>query len=139
MSKLHSQSRIFVVDDEPIIATTLGLILKQQGFDVTTFTDPLQALQAIQTKAPNLVISDVVMPGLSGVELAIGIRETCPDCAVLLFSGQIATGSILEGARGRGYDFEVLTKPVLPAEMLGRVRSGLGLDPPAGGSTASLQ
>ena len=103
MSKTQKQYGIFVVDDEPTISSTLGLILSQQGFDVTTFTDPLEALKALQTKAPDLIIADVIMPGLSGIDLAIVIRETCPDCTVLLFSGQIATHEMIEGAKARGH------------------------------------
>jgi CheY-like chemotaxis protein len=81
MSKLERQHSIFVVDDEPVIASTLGEILRRQGLDVTPFTDPFQALQAIQTKAPDFLRAEVVMPGMSGIELAIVIRET-PDCTV---------------------------------------------------------
>ncbi|MGA3131934.1 MAG: response regulator [Terracidiphilus sp.] len=136
MLKFQVQHRIFVVDDEPTIASTLALILSQQGFEVTPFTDPLQALRAIQTAPPDLVIADVVMPGLSGIELAIVIRDTYPDCAVLLFSGQIATAAMLEMAKGRGYNFEVLAKPIHPVEMLERVRMGLGLGSHTDGATA---
>ena len=91
MSQLQKKDRIFVVDDDPIITTTLGLILSQQVFDVTPFTGPLEALEAAQTETPNLLIADVMMPGLSGIELAIALREACPACAVILFSGQPAT------------------------------------------------
>lgn len=129
---------IFIVDDEPTITSTLALILSHQGFEVTPFTNPLEALKAIQTTPPDLVIADVVMPGLSGIELAIVIRDTYPDCAVLLFSGQIATSAMLETARGRGYNFEVLAKPIHPAEMLKRFRMGLGLDSHTDGATATF-
>lgn len=139
ISKTQKQYRIFVVDDEPTIASTLGLILSQQGFDVTTFTDPLEAWKAVQTEAPDLVIADVIMPGLSGIDLAIVIRETCPGCTVLLFSGQIATHAMIEGAKARGHDFVVLPKPVHPLEILARVRSELGLVSLAEGSAPSLQ
>jgi DNA-binding response OmpR family regulator len=138
MSKPQKQHCIFVVDDEPVIASTLGLILSHEGFDVRPFTDPLEALQALQEKAPDLVIADVVMPGLSGIELAITLRETSPGCAVLLFSGAVATGGMLESARGRGYDFEVLPKPIHPINLVARVRSGLGLNSPVEGLTAGL-
>jgi CheY-like chemotaxis protein len=67
---------------------------------------------------PDLVIADVVMPALSGIDLAIIVRETCPACTVLLFSGQIATHELLEGAKVLGHDFDVIPKPVNPLEML---------------------
>jgi DNA-binding response OmpR family regulator len=128
VSNPKNQYRIFVVDDEPMIASTLALILKQQGFDVSSFTNPLKALEAVYIKAPDFLIADVIMPEMSGIDLAIVIREAFPSCTVLLFSGQIATTELLESATRRGHDFEVLKKPVHPSEILARVFSGLGLD-----------
>ena len=114
---------IFVVDDEEVIASSLGMILLQAGFRVKAFSKPLEALQAAQLEAPDLLITDVVMPLLSGIELAIQVREHCPDCKVLLFSGQAATSQLLGSARADGYDFELLTKPVHPADLLARIRN----------------
>jgi CheY-like chemotaxis protein len=54
--------RIFVVDDEPVIASTLAAILQMNGFSAKFFTCPLGALAAARLKAPNLLISDVVKP-----------------------------------------------------------------------------
>ena len=139
VSQLQKKDRIFVVDDDPIITTTLGLILSQQVFDVTPFTGPLEALEATQTETPNLLIADVMMPGSSGIELAIALREACPACAVILFSGQPATETMLETARIRGHDFQVLAKPVHPIEILARIRSALKLDSSDDESKASLQ
>ncbi|MGA3048520.1 MAG: response regulator [Terracidiphilus sp.] len=127
MSKLANQYRIFVVDDEPIIASTLAAILKGQGFDVTSFTDPLKALEAVHSQSPDFLIADVVMPGMSGIDLAIVIRETCPTCMVLLFSGQISTTEMLEAARVRGHNFDCVAKPVPPEEILKRVCGALGI------------
>jgi DNA-binding NtrC family response regulator len=110
--------KIFVVDDEPVICTTLGAILRHHGFDVTTYTNPLEALWAIEVVRPNLVISDVSMPDLNGVELGIRIRAKLPGCRVLLFSGQAATSNLLADAKRRGYEFDLLTKPVHPRDLL---------------------
>ena len=129
MPKLKSMCRIFVVDDELIIATSLGAILRREGFDVSWFTDPLKALEAMYAKPPDLLISDVVMPGMSGIELATVVRENWPECPVLLFSGQLATSALLDSARERGRDFEVLANPVPPAEIIARVCKGLGIPP----------
>jgi DNA-binding response OmpR family regulator len=135
MSKSQGQHRIFVVDDEPIIASTLGQILKLRGFEVSCFTNPLKALEAVYMEAPDLLLADVIMPEMSGIDLAIVVREAFPSCTVLLFSGQIATSQLLEGAKPRGHDFEVLTKPVHPLVILERVCDGLGLKSGTGGST----
>lgn len=100
------------------------MILRLQGgFNARSFTKPLDALEAARLEAPDLLISDVVMPLLSGIELAIQVREHCPDCKVLLFSGQAATVSLLETARAKGYDFEVLLKPVHPSDLLTKIRN----------------
>jgi DNA-binding response OmpR family regulator len=75
-------------------------------------------LTAAQSEAPDLLISDVLMPDLSGVDLAIRMRAQHPKCKILLFSGQAATLDLLEDARNQGHDFQLLLKPVHPSELL---------------------
>lgn len=124
MPQLQQQPSVFVVDDEDVIATTLAMILRLQGgFRARSFTKPLAALEAARLEAPDLLISDVVMPQLSGIDLAIQVRECCPNCRVLLFSGQASTAHLLEAASANGHDFELLLKPVHPADLLTRIRS----------------
>jgi DNA-binding response OmpR family regulator len=115
-------SRVFVIDDERVIASTLGTILKLNGYDASSFVNPLEALEAARTGGPDLLISDVVMPELSGVDLAVRLKEQCPTCKVLLFSGQAATTDLLEGAREQGHDFQVLAKPIHPTALLARIK-----------------
>ena len=110
--------RVFVVDDEPVIASTLAAILQMNGFSAKFFTCPLEALTAARLKAPDLLISDVAMPGISGIDLAVQMRAQYPTCKILLFSGQAATLDLLEGARAQGHDFDLLLKPVPPTEFL---------------------
>ena len=112
---------MFVVDDEEVIARTLTTILQLEGFNASCFTDPEDALRAALLQMPDLLISDVVMPQFSGIELAIRIRELCPDCKVLLFSGQAATVDLLHDARESGHDFHVLAKPIHPRDLISRV------------------
>ena len=122
MSETHVQPRIFVVDDEFVIATTLATILQRNGFDAVSFTEPLKALQAARLNPPDLLLSDVAMPEISGVELAIRIRESCPDCRILLFSGQASTANLLDTARQNGHNFDVLSKPIHPTDLLKSIR-----------------
>jgi CheY-like chemotaxis protein len=110
--------RIFVVDDEHVIASTLAAILNLNGYSAKFFTRPLEALAAAQSDIPDLLISDVAMPGLSGIDLAIQMRARHPECKILLFSGQAATLDLLEDARNQGHDFHLLLKPVHPTELL---------------------
>ena len=115
-------SRIFIVDDEPVIASSLATILRMNGFSARFFTSPLEALAAARLESPDLVISDVAMPGISGVDLAIQMRAQYPKCKILLFSGQATTLDLLEGARAQGYDFRLLQKPIHPSEFLYEIR-----------------
>ncbi len=110
--------RVFVVDDEPVIASTLAAILQMNGFSAKVFSCPLEALTAARLKAPDLLISDVAMPGISGIDLAIQMRAQYPTCKVLLFSGQAASLDLVEGARAEGHEFDLLLKPVPPTELL---------------------
>jgi DNA-binding NtrC family response regulator len=123
----NSKHRIFVVDNEEIIATTLAIILRNSGFDATPFIQPLKALEASRFQSPDLLITDVVMPEINGIELAIQLQQICPKCKVLLFSGQANTRSLLDSARANGNDFEIISKPVHPIYLLERVRDEFGL------------
>ena len=114
-------SCIFVVDDEPVIASSLAAVLQMNGFSARFFTSPLEALAAARSESPDLVISDVAMAGISGVDLAIQMRTQYPNCKILLFSGQAATLDLLKGARAQGYDFRLLQKPVFPSELLSEI------------------
>jgi CheY-like chemotaxis protein len=112
---------VFVVDDEWIIASTLAAILQQNGYESVYFTQPLAALEAARFEAPVLLISDVMMPEMSGVELAIQLKAISPGCKILLFSGQASTADLLHRASEQGHEFELLSKPVHPTELLKRI------------------
>jgi CheY-like chemotaxis protein len=70
---------------------------------------------------PSLIISDVAMPEMNGVEAMITIRGILPDCKILLFSGNALTSDVVKDALARGYDFGVLAKPVSPSELIEHV------------------
>jgi DNA-binding response OmpR family regulator len=114
-------SRVFALDDERTIASTLATILKVNGYDAQYFTNPLEALEYARTITPDLLISNVVMPEMSGIDLAVRFKEECPTCKVLLFSGQAQTVDLLKAAREHGHDFQLLAKPVHPADLLAKI------------------
>jgi DNA-binding response OmpR family regulator len=128
-----SITRVFVVDDESVIAFTLAAILGRSGFAAFPFTHPKEALLHAQSDPPDLLISDVMMPEMSGIDLAIQIKVGSPGTHVLLFSGQAATADLLKSARAEGHDFRLLTKPVHPTDLLAAVR--LLTNPLGAGST----
>lgn len=116
-----NQPVILVVDDERVIADTLSIILSRSGFSTMAAYDGKSALELACAVHPDILISDVVMPEMNGVELAIAVTETVPGCKILLFSGQVETLDLLEKVRNRGNDFTILTKPVHPTDMLRRI------------------
>jgi DNA-binding NtrC family response regulator len=115
--------RVYVVDDEKCIADTLAVILRNSRYEASAFYDAQSALEQAACCSPELVISDVVMPGMNGVEMAVLIKERHPECKVLLFSGQAATMDMLEGVRTQGHNFEVLAKPIHPTDLPAKVAS----------------
>jgi CheY-like chemotaxis protein len=116
---------ILIVDDEKVIADTLSIILTRAGFVTMTAYDGVTALRIASAITPALLLSDVVMPGITGVELAIMLSQSIPDLKVLLFSGQASTVDLLEKARHGGHFFTTLTKPVHPTDMIKRISESL--------------
>ena len=124
---------VLVVDDEEVITITLAAILSNNGFAPLTAFDGKSALEMAEVIPPEVVISDVMMPGMTGVELAIELTRRFADCHVLLFSGQSATTDLVAEARANGHDFTLLQKPVHPDVLLARVRECLRIQKPVSG------
>jgi DNA-binding response OmpR family regulator len=130
--------RVFVVDDEMVIASTLELILMSHGFDARCFADPIAALKAAQSDSPDLLLTDVIMPQMNGIELAVRIRQECPNCRVMLLTGHGSIVDLLADADADRHDFVLVDKPVHPAvliEKINEVLQGTGnitrLQPPS--------
>jgi CheY-like chemotaxis protein len=115
---------VLVVDDEPLVADTLAAILSHAGYITITAYSGQKALELVHAVHPALIITDVAMPNMNGVELALAVVKRSPECGVVLFSGH-ATARDLAPARDAGYDFTLLTKPVHPVEMLRHVSRNL--------------
>jgi CheY-like chemotaxis protein len=122
MSEPKSKPKVLVVDDERVIADTLAIILNQAGFDASAVYTGNGAVEQAREIRPDLIISDVIMPDMNGIEAAINIRDFLPGCKILLFSGQAATANLLENARAQGHEFEILAKPVHPSDLLAKLR-----------------
>jgi len=114
--------KVLVVDDEQVIADTLAKILDLNGYEATAVYTGTSAVESARSLEPDLIISDVIMPDMDGIQAAIRIRSFLPDCKILLFSGQAATADLLENARAEGHEFEILGKPVHPSDLLAKLR-----------------
>jgi CheY-like chemotaxis protein len=123
MPDTNSKPKVLVVDDERVIADTLSMILNQSGFESRAVYSGEGALELSQTFEPDMLISDVIMADLNGIDAAIRIRGLLPKIKILLFSGQAATADLLEKARTQGYEFEILAKPVHPQDLLNKLRA----------------
>src|SRR5271166_2797202 len=115
----QGRPRVFVVDDEEDIAKMIAVILQMNRFDATAYHEPLRALQAADSAPPDYLVSDVAMPGLNGIDLALAIQAKFPSCKVLLFTGDVDAPALIEEAKKEGHDFELLMKPVHPVALVG--------------------
>lgn len=115
-------SRVLVVDDDRIIADTLVAILNQAGFESKAVYGGVEAVREALRWQPDLVISDVIMPDMNGIDASVAIRKALPKCKILLFSGQFATAELLQQASASSYDFELLAKPIHPQDIIDKLR-----------------
>lgn len=113
--------RILVVDDDIAIADSLAVILNSGGYHAKAVHSAEEALEESVLLAPDVLITDVIMAGMSGIDLAIHISNTVPTCKIILFSGQAQTPELLRKAEEDGYRFELLHKPVHPQVLLRRL------------------
>ncbi len=116
---------VLVVDDESRIADTLAAILSRSGYAAVTAYDGDGALETALLMPPEMLITDVVLPGMNGIDLAIAIKRIFPDCKIILFSGQASTTDLLAAANRDGHHFTLLSKPVHPADLLARIAETL--------------
>jgi CheY-like chemotaxis protein len=121
MMAMQGVRRVLVLDDEQIIANTLALILNRSGFEARAVYTGEAAIETARELSPDVLISDVIMHGMTGIEAAIRISEIVPNCRVILFSGQATTADLLERAEANGHHFELLVKPVHPRALLERL------------------
>ncbi len=129
MGTTKPMPKVLIVDDEPIIADTLAVILRKAGYQTTTAYNGTEALQKAIELEPDMVITDVMMPDVSGIDTAVQIKAILPQCKVLLFSGQAASADLLAKSRRDGHDFDLLSKPIHPQDLINRltlVIPGLG-------------
>jgi Response regulators consisting of a CheY-like receiver domain and a winged-helix DNA-binding domain len=117
-----SQDKILVVDNEMEIIQLLRLYLSREGYNVVWTTDSSKALSLTQEEKPDLILLDIVMPGLSGLEVCSKIREHCVTPILFISCKGEDIDKVLGFSIG-GDDY--ITKPFSPAELVARVKAHL--------------
>ena len=117
---------VLVVDDEPLIADTISAILTEHGFAAYGCYSGEEAVRIALTLRPNIVLSDVLMPNMSGIEMAIDIKSRLPEARIVLLSGQAATAELMRQAAVDGHQFELLAKPIHPEELIEMLKRDSG-------------
>ncbi len=121
---MTDKRKILVVDDDPVVLETILLVLQHNGFDVKGADNAEDALTKARFEPPDILISDILLPGLNGIDAAIRLRKFLPDCRVLLISGDTSATEALQNARAGGHVFEVLPKPTSPEVLLETLNRG---------------
>jgi len=114
--------KILVVDDERLLADTTAAILRHAGFETRIAYDGFGALEIAGSFRPDYILTDIMMPAMNGVELAIAITKMYPATRIVLFSGQAGISEILEQSKAKGFEFPLLAKPVHPATLIESLR-----------------
>src|SRR5262245_46945823 len=117
-------AHILVVDDEPNVRKVLGALLEQAGYVTSRAASAEEALALVRAQDPDVVISDLKMPGMDGLALLRALREAFPEIPVILLAADGKIESAVEAMEQRGVDF--LTNPFEKERVLELVAKGLG-------------
>ena len=115
--------RILVVDDEPNIREVVELYLRREGYDVEVRGDGAAALQAIERKAPDLIVLDLMLPELDGTKLARILRNSGQDIPIIMLTAKGEESDRIAGFEVGADDY--VTKPFSPKELVARVKAVL--------------
>ncbi|MGI8536346.1 MAG: response regulator transcription factor [Mycobacteriales bacterium] len=135
----HTEARILVVDDEPNIVELLSVSLRFAGFDVRTAVDGATALETARSFCPDLIVLDIMMPGLDGFEVLRSLRSAGSRTPVLFLTARDSPEDKVTGLTLGGDDY--VTKPFSLEEVVARIRAVLrrsGTGDGTGGRTSRL-
>ena len=113
--------RVLVVDDDRAVRESLRRSLQFNGYDVQLAGDGAEALTSVGTNAPDVVVMDVMMPRLNGIETTRALREAGHDVPIIVLTARDTVGDRVEGLDAGADDY--LTKPFALAELLARLRA----------------
>lgn len=129
---------IFIVDDDQAIGEMLSLVLENEGFQTVTCMDGLRAVEMFPTVKPDLILLDVMLPGLDGTEVARRIRQTS-NVPIIMLTAKSDTTDVVAGLEAGADDY--VPKPFKVAELLARIRARFRIARPvaAGDSGSSAE
>jgi len=116
--------RVLVVDDDPQVVRLLRVNLELEGYDVVSAADGQQALDAVDAESPDLVVCDVMMPGMDGVEVVRRLRADKKTVPVVMLSAKAMRSDMKAGLDAGANEY--VTKPFDPAELIEVVDRLLG-------------
>jgi DNA-binding response OmpR family regulator len=120
---MSQPARILLVDDEASIRLTLGAMLKRAGYDVTSAESGTEAVERLERQAFDLLLVDLKMPGMDGMQVVAAARQRQPDLAIIVLTGHGSLDTAVEGLHQGIFDY--LLKTTEPAQVLERVKAGL--------------
>jgi DNA-binding response OmpR family regulator len=120
---VSSKKRILVVDDEPNIREVVELYLRRDGFEVEVVGDGVAALAAIERKAPDLLVLDLMLPVMGGIQVTRALRQAEQDIPIIMLTAKSDEADRVAGLELGADDY--LTKPFSPKELVARVKAVL--------------
>src|SRR6266480_4615024 len=111
--------RILLADDESTSRETLAEVLREEGYEIDTAADGLEALAALGDKTYDVVITDLRMPGADGLAVLRRVREIAPQTLVLLITAYASVETAVEALRRGAHDY--ILKPLILEDVLGKI------------------
>ncbi len=115
-------ARILVVDDDTALAEMIGIVLRSEGFEPSFCEDGTGALEAFRSTRPDLVLLDLMLPGIDGIEVCASIREES-GVPIIMLTAKSDTSDVVKGLESGADDYVV--KPFNPKELVARIRTRL--------------
>jgi two-component system, OmpR family, response regulator MtrA len=116
------RARVLVVDDDPALAEMLGIVLRSEGFTPSFVADGERALSAFRESRPDVVLLDLMLPGMSGIDVCRAIRSES-GVPIVMLTARGDTGDVVLGLESGADDY--VTKPFKPKELVARMRARL--------------
>ena len=104
-------TRILLVDDEADVCVTLGALLERSGYAVTTADSGEQALQLLEQQTFDLLLTDLKMPGIDGIQVLAAAKQRQPDLPVIVLTGHGSLESAIDGLHQQIFDYLLKTTP----------------------------